>query len=68
MLSNIFSDYKILNCESIPEEKELIETIVWIVLSWSLLRTTTESLKCIVMKLIMILMMTMLTNEDLAIL
>ena len=38
-----------------PEEKELVETIVWIVLSWSLLRTTTESLKFDVMKIRMML-------------
>ena len=44
---------QIKNCQ--PEEKELVETIVWIVLSWSLLRTTTESLKFDVMKIRMML-------------
>ena len=38
-----------------PEEKELVETIVWIVLSWSLLRTAAESLKYNLMKIRMIL-------------
>ena len=46
----------------VPEEKELVETIIWIVLSWSLLRTTAKSLNFNVIKMIIIQMMKKMTK------
>ena len=43
-LSNICQNFR-LEFLSSPEEKKLVEAVVWVVLPRSLLRTTTESLR-----------------------